>query len=408
MSKENNSIVQPLIISLIGISIFNLLPIVLLNTVNFSYLLVFAFTAYFLYKIIFSGGGVKSSIQSNLLYIALLFWTIIIVLRGFNTDYDFLRSLFISPYVFLPYTFPFVTKYFSIYDFKKILTLIYYVNIIYILFIILFFIQPSNDITVSVGFVEDVNKYLAFPNFLMLFSFVKLKKKEKILTIIVFFVGFLISVFTARRSLTWTFGWAFIFFLYLLYVNSKKSLLKIIRLFVVVFFIGISMYFVYNKYEDALFGNLMAKIDADTRGTILRDFDSDMQLEDLIFGKGLNGTYELRETGREMTDNYSSQRSIIEAGYLNITLKGGYIYLGLLLIIYLVAIFNGFFRSSNNYSKAFAAFILLHILEAFPAGVLTFNLRFFLIWFCIAMCWDKQFLQTSDDKLDMLLIKNKF
>lgn len=408
ISKENNSIIGPLIISLIGVSIFNLLPVVLVNTANFSYVIVFGFTALFLFQIIFYTSRNKLSIRSNVLYIALLFWTIVVFLRGFSTDYDFLRSIFLSPYVFLPYTLPFVVKYFSIMDFKKILSFIFYINILYLLFLLLFFTRPGNDITLSLGFVEEVNKYLAFPNFLMLFSFTKLSKKEKLLTIIVFFVGFLISVFTARRSLTWTFACAFVLFMYLLYANNKRSLLKQIQFLIILIFIGVTMYFVYNKYENSLFGNLMAKIDADTRGTVLRDFDRDMEVDDLIFGRGLNGSYLLRETGREISENYSSQRNIIEAGYLNLVLKGGYILLILLLIIYLISIYNGFFKSKNNYSKAFAAFIFLHILEAYPAGVLTFNIRFFLIWFCIAMCWDKQFLKNTDDKLDMLLLKNKF
>lgn len=408
MIKENNSIVIPLIISLIGVSIFNLLPVVFSNTANFSFNFVFVFTIYFLYKIIFSSTHYKLSIQSNLLYLTLLFWTLIIFLRGLNTEYDFLRSLLLSPYVLLPYALPFVAKFFSILDFKKILSFIFYLNIIYLSFLLLFFIQPSNDITLSIGFVEDVNKYLAFPNFLMLFSFSKLSKKEKLLSIIVFFVGFLISIFTARRSLTWTFGCALILFLYLIYVNNKKSLFDQIRSFVIFIIIGIAISFIYNKYEEVLFGNLIAKFDADTRSTVLSDFDSDMAYDDLIFGRGINGSYLLRETGREISDDYSSHRKIIEVGYLNIILKGGYIYLVILLIIYLVSIYNGFFKSKNSYSKAFAAFILLHIFEAYPAGVLTFNLRFFLIWFCIAMCWDRKFLQVSDDNLDMLLIGNKF
>jgi len=401
-------VTQSLMIALIGVSIFNLLPVLFLNTANFSFVIVFAFTAYFLYKIIFSGSGLKSPIQYNLIYIALLFWTIIIFLRGFNTDYNYLRSLFISPYVFLPYILPFTVRFFSIYDFKKILSLIHYVNIIYLLFIIIFFIQPNNDITLSIGFVEEVNKYLAFPNFLMIFSFAKLSKKERLLSIIVFFVGFLISVYTARRSLTWTFGWAFILLMYLIFLNSKKSLLKQIRLFIAFIFIGIAMYFVYNKYEEAIFGNLMARIDEDSRGSVLRDFENDMQLEDFLFGKGLDGTYLLRETDRDFFEGNISKRDIVEAGYLNIILKGGYVHLILFVIIFLVAIFNGFFRSNNYYAKVFACFILLQILESYPAGVLTFNLRFFLIWFCIAMCWDKKFLLASDSYIDSLLTSKRF
>ena len=403
ISKTNNSIVQPLIISLIGVSIFNVLPVLFLSTSNFSFVIVFAFTVFFLFKIIFSGSQNKSEIQSNFLYIALLFWTIIIFFKGFNANYDYIRSLFISPYVFLPYLLPFTVKFFSIYDLKKIFSLIHYVNIIYLLFILLFFIQPSNDVTLSIGFVEEVNKYFAFPNFLLLFSLAKLPKKERLISIIVFIIGFLISIFAARRSLTWTFGCAFFLLMYMLYVNSINSFLNKTRLILVYVIIGLSIYFIYNKYEETFFGNIIGRLDQDTRGSVVKDFNNDMNSENLIFGKGLDGTYLLKETDRSFFEGVALKRDIIEAGYMNIILKGGLIHLFLFLIIFLVTIINGLFKSKNNYSKAFAVFILLQILEAYPAGVLTFNLRFFLIWYCIAMCWNKQFLQSSDGFIDSLL-----
>lgn len=407
MSNESDSVIQPMVISIIGVSVFSLLPIVLPIASSFSYVVVFVFTVFFIFKGLFSNRSNITTLQLKLLYIVLLFWTIVVFFRGFSSDYNFLRSLVISPYVFLPYIFPFFIRHFSILDLRKILLLINYTNIIYLGFIILFLFNLGGDFLESIGFIEDLNKYFAFPNFLMLFFFFKLTKREKLLSLSVFFLGFLMSIYTARRSLTWTFGWAFVLFLLLIYTNMGKSLLKKIKFVIFLSLIGLSLFFVYQKYEESLFGNLLAKIDADTRSTVLTDFDNDMNTEDLIFGKGINGSYLLRETDKQISESYLPNRNLIEVGYLNIVLKGGYIHLFLFIIIYLIAIFKGFFKSKNNYSKAFACFILLYVFESYPAGVMMFNFRFLLIWFCVAVCWDKQFLKLSDSQLNSILVINK-
>lgn len=405
ISKEKQTNIKWLFNCLFGVSIFNLLPLLFDKTSNFSFVIVFGFTAFFLFKAITSKVIFSSNIKTNFFYICLVIWSVIIFFRGITFNYDFYRSLLISPYVFLPYLFPFLVKYFTIYDFKKILNFIHYVNIVFLLFVLLYFRQPQNDIMLSIGFVEDLNKYLAFPAFFLLFSFKHLTTRRQIVSLLVFFIGFGISIYTARRSLTWTFGWAFIFFIYLLYSGYNGSLAKKFRFFLVIALISFAMYFVFQKYEQTFFGSLADKIDVDTRSTVLNDFERDMHLEDWIFGRGIGGGYQLRETGFEINNNYSNSRNIIEAGYLNLILKGGYIYLFLLFIIYLKAIYNGLFKSNNNFAKAFALFIILHMLELYPAGILTFNIRFLLIWYCIAMLWNKKFLQFTDENLKISLYK---
>lgn len=402
---KNNTITSTLLLSLLGVAVFNMLPVLFPGTASFAFVFVFCFTFLFIYKLLFSTEKFKTSLQTNFFYVALLLWTVIMCLRGFEFNYDFYRSLVISPYVLLPYLLPLTVNYFNFSDFKNILTIIHVTNGIYLIFIALYFIQPGNDILLALGFVEDASKYLAFPNFLMLFSIQRLTRNQKILSLIVFFVGFLIAVYTARRSLTWVYGCASVLLFYLRYINTKGSFLKKIRFFFLMGFLSFAMYIGYVKYEHSLFGNLIEKLDLDSRGTVLRDFERDMQFGDLIFGRGLNGKYKLVETDPEINADYSSYRNIIESGYLNILLKGGYIYLLLILAIYLKAIYNGLFKSKNNFAKIFACFVLLHIFEAYPAGILTFNMRFVLIWFCIAMCWNSRFLNAKNNELELILKK---
>ena len=138
----------------------------------------------------------------------------------------------------------------------------------------------------------------------------------------------------------------------------------------------------------------------DNRSDLLEDYNNSLSAYDLTFGRGIGGTYfssvqiDLNAEGQG-----SNNRNVIEAGYLMMILNGGYIYLILLLTIYLKAIYNGIVKSNNSIAKAFSAFIFLHILELYPSGVIWFNMRFLLIWMCIAMCYSKVFLNYKDDSL---------
>lgn len=397
--KENNSILRHLIISLIGVAVFNLLPSISEKTANFSYVFVFAFTAYFWLKIITSKVKFNTQLTGNFFYLFLIFWTLVIILRAGTLNYDFFRSIFLSPYVLLPYLFPFVARYFTIYDFRKILVLLQYCCLAFLLFVLLFFLITPGDFRKSLGFVEDLNKYLAFPVIFGLLSFKQLNKNQKFIFLAVFFIGFLIAIYTARRSLSWTFSWALLFFIYANYNEAKVSVVRKIKFYLIILSVAVGFYILYQKYEESLFGNLIEKINADTRGTVLSDFEKDMKIEDWIFGKGIGGEYKLLDTDLKITNDLKTTRNIIEAGYLNLVLKGGYIYLILLGIIYFTAIYRGLFVSKNNLGKAFALFIMIHVVELYPAGIITFNIRFLLIWFAISMLWNKKFLNMNDELL---------
>ena len=358
-------------------------------------------TIYYLYILFLSFTKKGSYLDKDFLFIALLFWTFFMLLRGFKIDFEYIRSLFISQYFFLPYTLPFVAKFFTIASIKKIYSLIHFTNICYLLLVIYLFIIPKIEFNLAdQSLVENITHSLLFPNFLLLFSITKLTNKQKIISIITFLVGFYLSIITARRGLVWTFAWAGVLSLLLVYSTIKRSLLNKIIFFISFSILVYLIDYVFTNYEDSLFGNLLSRIDSDTRGDVLDDFNKDMSAYDLTFGRGIGGTYLASEVVDFNAEGQgSNNRNVIEAGYLTIVLGGGYIYLILLLTIYLKAIYNGILKSNNSIAKAFSAFILLHILELYPAGVLWFNMRFLLLWMCIAMCYNKVFLNYTDDNL---------
>ncbi|WP_259831089.1 hypothetical protein [Chryseobacterium pyrolae] len=325
-------------------------------------------------------------------------------LRGFQFNYDYIRDITLSPYVLFPYILIFFTRFFRIEDFKSILKSIHVVNILYLL-LVSFTLIFDNQKFAMINFVEDCIKYLCFPNFFLFLSFSKLTKKQKIVSTLVFIVGFLIAILAARRSLVWIFAWTFMVFVFINYLR-KGSKLKKIALILMTLVIGFGTTILYNLFFETLFGELVERLDSDTRGAVLRDFHNDMDTVSWIVGRGISGEYNLYETDYVFgsDDEMLEIRNIIEAGYLNLILKGGLVYLIPFSIIIFIALKNGIFKSKNYYLKVCSGFIILYVVECIPAGVFMFNIRFFLLWYCIAMCWNKKVINATDQEIEKHLV----
>ncbi|REC63109.1 hypothetical protein DRF65_07755 [Chryseobacterium pennae] len=347
----------------------------------------------------------NSALRKNILYIFLAIWTLYMSLKGFEFSYDYIRSITLSPYVLFPYLLMFFTRFFRIEDFQDVLKCIHVVNIFYLATMILTLIVDSHMLVMT-GYIEDSIKYLCFPNFFLFLSFSKLTKKQKIVSVIVFVVGFLIAVMAARRSLVWIFSWTFMLFIFINYLNKSASKLKKLMLIIMTLVMGFGAIIVYNLFFETLFGELAERLDADSRGAVLRDFNKDMDTMSWIIGRGISGEYNLYETDYifGIDDELSDTRNIVEAGYLNLILKGGYVYIIPFGLIILIALRNGIFKSKNYYLKVCSGFLILYVVETIPAGVLMFNIRFFLVWYCIAMCWNKKIVNATDQEIERHLV----
>lgn len=395
---QKRSILDYQLILLLLIGFFNILHFLFPEAVSVTFVFVFIFTfIFFVISIRYSIlKARKNTLRRNILYYLLFFWLMVMLINNFKFDYVSLRELVISPYAFLPYLLPFVVFNLNYSHIDRIVKTITVSNYIYVILVIIY-IFTNSDIR-NVGFVEEVNKYFSFPNFFLLFIYFKLNKQQKFISFSVFLIGFLISVFTGRRSLTWVYSWALIFFIYLNYFNANANILKKIRFFFILLLTSFSLFWGYEKYSESFLGRFVSRINEDTRSSVENDFLNDMNFNDWTFGKGVNGTYKLNETDflYDNEDNLLTERNIIESGYQNLFLHGGPIYFIIYFIIIIIAIYKGFFKSKNIYGKPFAFFILLFVLESYPAGILTFNMRFFLLWICIFACWDNLYLKKTD------------
>ena len=405
MIIKKPSILQYQLYFLLFVGIFNILPAVEANTSSFSFVLVFLFTSLFFGKSILYSifhREEKPKLKTSLLFFLYIIVCLILLIRNFKLDYGYLRELVISPYTFLPYLLPLFIRKYNQNFLATVVKVILINNLVYVVLTIIFFINGGS--IRSVGFVEDSIKYFAMPNFLLMLIYSKLTNKKKFVTLLVFILSFIISILAARRSLVWTHGWVLILFVFVNYFSSDSGILKKVRLFVLTVIMGFGLLWSYDYYSEKVLGSLFERIDADTRSAVETDFRNDMEIDDWIFGKGIGGTYKLVQTDflYDENDQKLSERNIIESGYQNILLNGGYFLLFIFIIIYGVAVYRGIFRSHNFYAKAFAAFIILHVVESYPAGIFTFNTRFFILWCCIFTCWDPSFLNKKNTEIKLV------
>jgi hypothetical protein len=94
---------------------------------------------------------------------------------------------------------------------------------------------------------------------------------------------------------------------------------------------------------------------------------------------------------------------MIETDYLNIILKGGIISLVLLFLIAIPAVIKGLFFSKNILSKAAAFWIIIWLVELYPANVNSFSLNHILVWISIGICYSKEIRNYTESHVSAAL-----
>ncbi len=211
--------------------------------------------------------------------------------------------------------------------------------------------------------------------------------KKKLFAIIIILLTLFFAIVRARRGLILMTSTALIISIILYFITTRK---KIIFTYVSILLISISAiaasYYMYKIKDSQIFGFILERGKEDSRTGVELFFYDDMKTNDWILGRGINGEYFCPEIQDDLITNY---RPVIETGYLQIILKGGLISLFLFLLIAVPAVFKGLFNSKNTLSKAAALWILFAIISLYPATVVTFSLRYLLVWISIGICYSK-------------------
>ncbi|MFZ1705223.1 MAG: hypothetical protein WAT79_12825 [Saprospiraceae bacterium] len=126
----------------------------------------------------------------------------------------------------------------------------------------------------------------------------------------------------------------------------------------------------------------------DTRGETVLNFLNDYgsRPNDYIIGRGLNGKVRKWIVATEKSTKFSRS---IEIGYFDSLLKGGFVYLLLMLTLFLSSIYLGYFKSKNDLVKGLSFIVLWQILYMISFGLLNFSVFYFMLWIAVATCLDR-------------------
>lgn len=336
------------------------------------------------------------------LIIIFLIWNIIIVVRGIPTILEGEKNhLYLKRFLSfeaLLYTFPFFIlitpdKLFI----KRLLKLCLYLSLFYLI-ITLPFIKyfTSNMRNGAEGFVRIFASSAA----LLLLTRHYHSRKIRVISLITILLAILLVSILARRNQVLYLGSVLIFsFLPPLFYstdlikrNRKNYILESVFLFLI---IGFFVYVNGSRFE---FLRERINTGMASREVIINEFTEDFNSKpsSWLWGRGMNGEFKASSLA---TNIEAGTREGIENGYLNHILKGGILYLFLLLIIGIKAIWLGFFRSSNILCKAFASLIILYFIDMIGFGLPSLTLKYILVWLSVGACFSENIRNCSDNEL---------
>jgi hypothetical protein len=327
------------------------------------------------------------------IFIIYSIWQVYIIKEAFfGFNYETLSNYLFSPYLFLHYLVPLVIL---------IPDNIFYLRKIFDLFIIaamllfIFFILFSNELLyINSAFSEQTVWTFGTGSGFLLLTWIYHNNKRRLISFSAVILSLFIATVMARRNIMLTFSNYILFSILLIIFSSKQSLRSKIYLFTFILLTTFSIYYLFTSYQDILFSKISSRFTQETRDVVFIAFFKDMSPNDLLFGKGFGGTYYC--PGIEPDRDY---RYLIESGYLQIILKGGYVNLTLFLLITLPAAYLGLIKSNNIMSRATGAIVFLWLIDMVPWGMAAINIRYILFWTSISVCYSKEIRQLSDNEI---------
>jgi hypothetical protein len=227
----------------------------------------------------------------------------------------------------------------------------------------------------------------------MTLSYHSTKKKAVILLGII--VGLVFMMLAARRNRVVFLGGGLVLALIINIMNSKRIGSKFgWVLFSCIFSLALLVGASYFSLFFERMGEGMW-----TREVVIEYFFQDFNStpRDWITGRGMYG--EFFGGLANITDENTGMRDVIENGYLYLILKGGLIWVVLLVLFSLKAIYLGYFKSQNLLCKGFAMIILLYFVDMIGYGIPTTSMKYIMVFISIAGCNSDWLRNCSDEYL---------
>lgn len=333
----------------------------------------------------------------SLLQYLFLIWIAYMYVAAIPTVLDSYREYFyfkqfISIYFFL-YLLPLLMIVeFDTTSIRKLMKFSYSLSMLYVCIAIPIFYASQKSI-----FSESIISLLGGAGLvLMTFPYHNEKKSRRVMFSVV--LGIVLMMLLGRRNKVLYLS-SMLFFAGLLNMfgsstlKTKKNFRGIFVIFALACFLGLVIF-------SSSFEFFFSRVDTgmDSREGIIELFILDFNAtpNDWIFGRGIYGEF---NGGVLAANEGTGMRYGIENGYLNIILKGGGVWLVLLILLSLKSVYLGIFKSNNKLCKGLAFVILVYYIDMIGFGVATISLGYIMVFIAISICCNKQFRKLTDEDL---------
>jgi hypothetical protein len=260
-------------------------------------------------------------------------------------------------------------------DTEKIYKLLLFISVAFLVFIV-FPVKGNNIYNAAMTCYASV---------LPLFVFTLAKRKNSLYVIILLVLGFLLSQVSESRTIILRillFSVLFTSF----HFSKKYSFFKILIVLITGFFV----YEMLTNLQD--FINLFisktgAKTfdDSDTRTFLYEELFGDLKFREVIFGRGFLGYYyspyffDQMQQGIAGGDSFN--RFSIEIGFLQLLLKGGFVYYILYITPLVISCYKGLSANSPKLSYYISVILLTELFIMFIENIPVYGFPFFMMFF---------------------------
>lgn len=217
-------------------------------------------------------------------------------------------------------------------------------------------------------------------------------------------VYMVLMLMNARRNMVFTLSfYAFM----VLYINIGKivrnTAARILTNGIILTLIGSLFLLNIGVFSGGIFERLNKRINEDSRSGVELLFWADYMTstpKEQAFGKGSSGTYYQKQVDKE-TGEVTTQRNVVETGYLDMMLKGGYTFAALIVLLMFTCMVRAY-QSKEEDSVFLKLMYILFIVDCYAVVIVTqfctFNILF---WLCANLALNKDYLSFAADSKEL-------
>lgn len=325
-------------------------------------------------------------------------WSLILLILAFQrfNSIFYIQRLFGQRYFFIPYLLPLLLLFskFNLAFFKKF----FYYSFLFIIPAILMQMVIITSLSVQ-NLHENLHRIWIFDigsSFLLLTAHISKKRSVSIFILLYIVLMLILSVLWGRRGMLIEYLLLIIFMIIIRIRSPFIRATSRMKIFLSILAFAFFLIMFGSLFESTFVFQRGFTLEAfnESRGLVIEDFLIDFSsTSNWIFGRGIDGSI-LRTI-----DINSGSETLIENGFLTIILKGGLLYLIPFIIIFLRAIYLGFFSSRNDLAKSLATILLIHLIIMFTFNLPDYSSKYIFVWVAVSACFNPGIRNITNEEL---------